>query len=745
MESAIYFPCSFNPSCNQATGKVNKGYRGTNGWNDLTESLPCGNNRAIQTGKRSNITVIDVDDMKSYDELITAVPTLKDAYHVKTRQGYHLYFKYNEQLKTVADCFKIKGIDIRNDGGCIIAPPSSYTINDVTVKYEVIDGKIADIPDELFQYVKPSAWKEKPQVQKQPKNGKIIDTDVMKFAQLVALLNPVRAEEYDNWSKVGFGIKNVLGHNEDAIDLFASFSSQSAKFDKAECIKFFQSIKIRQDGDNKITESTFHKWAKEDNPEQYALYQKTGDKIVESDFDAATMIYNELKSNLFCCEHVVYYKTEGIWVSETEVSITALIRLYVLQSNMYKHNEKGEKVIFSQNVKNANNVVTALLDIVKGKNDDTFTQKMFASSLGYVLFNDGYWDFKNSIFVENDSEDFDNDIIFTAKIPFEYEPEWDDPKAEEMVKETLFTLPFGATVGEYYCTQLARGLAGDCVKRFLLGVGPSNSGKSLLSFALNAACGGYFGAYNGANLAYKSNSDDEAKNLRWMYLLRNKRIIVSSELKANMPIDGNMLKKMSNGAKDPIVARVHGGNEINFFVPFLPILFCQDITIKPMDDAVVTRTRCIPYTKVYTDNPSNELELPKDPLIEKAVVTSVFKLAFLRIMFKAYSKFVAEGEIENDPPEIQVQNTAVLGTETTIIDAFKNNYEITNNKEDYILSSDIQKWLTDEKKAVSITKFGLEMNRYAAIKKLENVMTKQKKIEGKNKVIWIGIKIAEED
>jgi hypothetical protein len=148
---------------------------------------------------------------------------------------------------------------------------------------------------------------------------------------------------------------------------------------------------------------------------------------------------------------------------------------------------------------------------------------------------------------------------------------------------------------------------------------------------------------------------------------------------------------------------------------------------------------------VYTDNPSNELELPKDPLIEKAVVTTEFKLALLRIMFKAYSKFVAGGEVDNEPPEIKVQNTAVLGTETTIIDAFKNNYEITNNKEDYILSSDIQKWLTDEKKAVSITKFGMEMHRYTAIKKLENVMTKAKKIEGKTKQVWIGIKIAEED
>jgi len=268
MENVIYFPCDLCASYNTETEKINKIFTGYKGWQNLEATVidlqkP---NRAIQTGRRSNITVIDFDYLPTYERMIKEIPELKDVYHVKTRKGYHLYFQYDERLKSGADCFTIKGVDIRNDGGCIIASPSSYSCKGEIFRYEELGGSITRIPDALLAYVKKDKWK----IEEVVENTVVtpVPVPVIEFAQLVALLSVNRAEGYEDWSKVGFGIKNVLG--EEGLEVFLAFSKQSSKFVTKDCIAYWQSIKIRKTG-NKITEKTFHFWAKEDNPEGYAL------------------------------------------------------------------------------------------------------------------------------------------------------------------------------------------------------------------------------------------------------------------------------------------------------------------------------------------------------------------------------------------------------------------------------------------------------------------------------------------
>lgn len=83
-------------------------------------------NFAIKTGKISNITVIDFDTKEGYEDFCLDVPDLKEYFTIKTRKGYHVYCNYDNRFSTNTDVMNIiKGIDIRNDGGVIICPPSS--------------------------------------------------------------------------------------------------------------------------------------------------------------------------------------------------------------------------------------------------------------------------------------------------------------------------------------------------------------------------------------------------------------------------------------------------------------------------------------------------------------------------------------------------------------------------------------------------------------------------------------------
>lgn len=101
-------------------------------WSDFHTSLPTEDevkqwfttwpdaNIGIVTGKISGLVVVDCDT----DEALT---WFQDRYKgttptVKTPKGMHFYFKYSNGIRNAARV--VDGIDIRGDGGFVVAPPS---------------------------------------------------------------------------------------------------------------------------------------------------------------------------------------------------------------------------------------------------------------------------------------------------------------------------------------------------------------------------------------------------------------------------------------------------------------------------------------------------------------------------------------------------------------------------------------------------------------------------------------------
>jgi hypothetical protein len=82
-----------------------------------------GANIGIVTGKISGITVIDCDTPEAVAELEETLPDSFLCPIVETpRGGRHYYFSYQPDLKTGAEI--MPGVDVRNDGGYVVAPPS---------------------------------------------------------------------------------------------------------------------------------------------------------------------------------------------------------------------------------------------------------------------------------------------------------------------------------------------------------------------------------------------------------------------------------------------------------------------------------------------------------------------------------------------------------------------------------------------------------------------------------------------
>lgn len=114
---------------------------------ELEEWFSEPRNIGIVTGKISGITVVDIDAKNGGLESMKSL-RLPLTWSVKTGGGgWHLYFNYDERVHQTQALYQ--GVDIRNDGGYVIAPPSMH-ISGNRYEWSFKDGDKADIPADLF-------------------------------------------------------------------------------------------------------------------------------------------------------------------------------------------------------------------------------------------------------------------------------------------------------------------------------------------------------------------------------------------------------------------------------------------------------------------------------------------------------------------------------------------------------------------------------------------------------------------
>jgi len=492
--------------------------------------------------------------------------------------------------------------------------------------------------------------------------------------------------------------------------------------------------------------------------ERAELLTDQSNLLAQTDLEACELIYKLLKDRLVFARDVLYYKKEYYWIEKIE-NIKASLRYYIANSGIKRLDEYNKPVPFVQNKKSTDAIASLLIDkIIVERVNDEWTNDMFKSSLGKILFKNGYYDFHKGRFFPFADKQYDHSIIFIKHIDYDFKiPKTVDRGDNTFifadyvadVKKRLFIDPFGEAMADYYILNLARGLAGDAMKRILFGIGDANTGKSTITTALDKVAGSYFGTFNGNNVAMKKFANpDDAQALRWLMLLAGCRIIASNEIAPDAIINGEILKKMASGGRDKVVARGHGGYETEFNISFLPIVYANDLDkIQPFDDAVRDRVRSIPYEKVYKDEPSNEFELKKDKGLDNEILTFDFRHAFLTLLMNAYKTFVtSKDDLEESIKAKQEDSINYTFNETDdYIIKFKTEFDITNYVGDFTSNVVIEDWLKRKLKGVSISKLSRDLFKFVTLKKLENVKRSSKTTSKVTKRGWFGIKRLTED
>jgi P4 family phage/plasmid primase-like protien len=244
-----------------------------NKWNEITEwdMSKHKNGIALLTGFKSNLFVVDIDNIDDWEYLLKETNNIEpQTVKVKTAKGFHLYFKYTDIVSDSPKQIKFNGktlsIDLKSNGGCIIAPPSKY-FNENTKDYteytwerSLFKNELLDIPGWLINIIQPIKKVQKEEI----KNPSILD-----IPRLLSMLNEERCHNYNDWIEIGMCLHNIDKKN---FTIWDNWSKSSSNYKKDLCVDKWKSFK--KEGGNVIKEGTFMRIVKQDNLVEYNKYKR---------------------------------------------------------------------------------------------------------------------------------------------------------------------------------------------------------------------------------------------------------------------------------------------------------------------------------------------------------------------------------------------------------------------------------------------------------------------------------------
>ena len=249
------------------------------------------NGIAIPTGKINNIIVVDIDNTEHWNNFLQFYnqPEPDTVKAISGSGGLHYYFKYTEDLdkiKSTSKCFsKNFDIDIRTNGGNIIAPPTGYfnmnTNKEVKYMWEkdLFAYEMKCFPDWMKNIIleknnnnnsKNSKIKTSKKdiginflPQEIEEDDKNLKFSVHEIEKLLKMLSKEKCDDYTNWISVGLCLHNI---SELYLPLWEKWSSNSPKYISGDCENNWNNFKKNNDG---LKIGSLLLWAKQDNLEQY--------------------------------------------------------------------------------------------------------------------------------------------------------------------------------------------------------------------------------------------------------------------------------------------------------------------------------------------------------------------------------------------------------------------------------------------------------------------------------------------
>jgi P4 family phage/plasmid primase-like protien len=541
--------------------------------------------------------------------------------------------------------------------------------------------------------------------------------DLRRVKNLVSLLNPSRADNYQEWLHIGFCLYNI---DTSLLNIWIDFSRQSDKFKEGTCEKLW-TVNFRN---NDFTIASLYRWVREDNPIEFIkfLESEVADIIKQSikspsfgtSYDVAKVIHQLHRFDYVCgsLKHNEWYVFKGHrWVPEENgYSINNIINEkiydeYLKVSNLFHQmalsaSSKEKETLIELQTKTLTFAKT--LHTTKFKKDVItecailFYDRDFFNKLdekrNLLGFENGILDLDTLKFRDGYPEDY---LTFTTKINyFPYNPE--DEKIKQVEQFFRDIIP-----DEHTMTYVLKFL-GTCLQghvpdeKFYIWTGSGGNGKSLTIKLLLDSLGDY-GTIIPVSLLTRKRAASNVASPE-LAKLKGKRFCVFQEPENDDVIQVGLMKELTGN--DKIQARALYGAPVEFYPQFKTLLACNKLPeIPSTDGGTWRRIRVVPFEMSFVDTPVEPHERKKDPDLRKNMET--WHQAFMSILVKYNELFKQDGNSE--PSKVTEQTNQYQQKSDFVLEYLTDRLEYDISYK--ILSTDLYddfKWWCNDSKNIKV-------------------------------------------
>lgn len=231
-------------------------------------------------------------------------------------------------------------------------------------------------------------------------------------------------------------------------------------------------------------------------------------------------------------------------------------------------------------------------------------------------------------------------------------------------------------------------IAINTLEEFYFWIGQAGAGKGLLTRLIENTFGNYAKTLNVETFMKNKHGVHAEAASPALASIHNSRIVFVNELKKQMKLLADLIKKLSGG--DKIKARFLRQDTFEFIAQFaLFFISNYEPEIDGDDSGIQRRFRYVNFLTKFLDNPNenNKFERLIDRSLKEKIETIEYKCAFFDILIEYYKDFIKNNNTLIPPKCVIDKTNSYLNENNPIKNFFEEMIEITNNNNDIVYSS----------------------------------------------------------
>ena len=518
-----------------------------------------------------------------------------------------------------------------------------------------------------------------------------------------------RFEIYEYWISVGMAIKNTFLNEDEAFDLFNYYSSKGSNYEGTEKTKFKYTSFIKKNIDAGYTIATIHFYAIEDNKSKFIeIMSKNSLELGQTDIckylkiiAGHKFIYklNGDTFKLYCYNDKYWEKNDIIlrnYLSNEIYDFLKMILTEVYWDNknftLFKNKiEKLKSISFKKEI----------IETYKEyglNNDIAFDDKWYLFG-----FNNIVYDLLNNEFREYKYDDY---ISITCGY------NWREPTDDELktVNDLIISIMPIKDERDTFLQILSTSLEGRCLEKFIIFNGSGGNGKGLINDLLLNMLGNY-GMIGNNSILFENNktgSNPEKANIH------KKRYVVFREPPEKNKFENSVIKELTGGGI--FSARTHHEKTCDKELNLTMVVECNKRPLFSEEPKESETRRIIDIlfkSSFVSDNShvdNNNYIYIANPYYKTKEFQNKHSFALFKILCDYYYFYKNNNYILNIADSIKTRTKSYLELSCNILQWFKDNYELSNDKSTFLKIKNVFNNFSESKYFFNLSKY--DKNKY---------------------------------